>query len=224
MAADRAIDAAERHQLELGLAAAGATAPSPAGEHSLAVDGDRASPVFQLEDPDYLCRQLVTYIGNKRALLHPIGRAVTAVKKRLNKAKLRAFDVFSGSGVVSRYLKAHASLLASNDIEDYATAIARCYLRDRSSVDFSALREAVADFNARAEQTSLPTGFIQELYSPHDENAISPADRVWTPAFSWFPSTTRASSAQRTCTRCCGDSARCKPSRPPTTPIAPAGT
>lgn len=180
MSVDRAPSATDRHhQLELGLADAGTTAPSSVRERSLAANGDHASPLFQLEDPDYLCRQLVTYIGNKRALLQPIGRAVAAVKKRLNKAKLRAFDVFSGSGVVSRYLKAHASHLASNDIEDYATAISRCYLRNRSTVDFSALREAVADFNARAEQTSLPTGFIQELYSPQDEDAIGSADRVF---------------------------------------------
>ena len=132
-----------------------------------------------MEDPDYLCRQLITYIGNKRALLGPIGRAVEAVKQRLNKSRLRMFDAFSGSGVVSLYLKAHASYLASNDIEDYATAIARCHLRNHSTVDFAALRQAVSDLNARAERTSLPRGFIQELYSPGDEDAISPEDRVF---------------------------------------------
>ena len=144
-----------------------------------AANGGDASPVFELEAPDYLCRQLITYIGNKRTLLGPIGRAVEMVKKRLNKAKLRAFDVFSGSGVVSRYLKAHASHLASNDIEDYATAISRCYLRNHSTVDFSALGQAVADHNARAERRHLPRGFIQELYSPQNEDAISPDDRVF---------------------------------------------
>ena len=91
---------------------------------------------FELEDPDYLRRQLITYIGNKRALLGPIGKAVETVKKRLNKTKLRAFDVFSGSGVVSRFLKAHASHLVSNDVEDYATAISHCYLRNRTHVRF----------------------------------------------------------------------------------------
>ena len=112
-------------------------------------------------------------------MLGPIGQAVEAVKKRLNKAKLRAFDVFSGSGVVSRYLKAHASHLASNDIEDYATTISRCYLRNRSTVDFPALGEAVEDLNARAGQRPLPKSFIQALYSPQDEAAIAPDDRVF---------------------------------------------
>ena len=134
---------------------------------------------FGLEDPDYLCRQLITYIGNKRALLGPIGEAVEAVKKRLNKTKLRAFDAFSGSGVVSRFLKAHASHLASNNIEDYATVISRCYLRNRSTVDLAALSQTVADLNARVEHEALPKGFIEELYSPRDEQAITPDDRVF---------------------------------------------
>jgi hypothetical protein len=59
------------------------------------------------EDPDYRSRQLITYIGNKRALLGQISSAVERVKRRLGKSRLRVFDAFSGSGVASRYLKAH---------------------------------------------------------------------------------------------------------------------
>ena len=132
-----------------------------------------------LEDPDYLCRQLITYIGNKRALLVPIGQAVQAVKRRLSKKKLRAFDVFSGSGVVSRYLKAHASYLATNDIEDYATVISQCYLRNRTTLDFAKLAETIDELNARVESERLPRGFIEELYAPDDEDAIASNDRVF---------------------------------------------
>ena len=89
------------------------------------------------EDPNYLSEQLITYIGNKRALLGQIGKAVMYVKKRTGKEHLRVFDAFSGSGVVSRFLKAHASLIVSNDFEDYAAVVARCYLRNRGSVNFT---------------------------------------------------------------------------------------
>ena len=34
------------------------------------------------EDPNYLSEQLITYIGNKRALLGQIGKAVMYVKNR----------------------------------------------------------------------------------------------------------------------------------------------
>lgn len=142
-------------------------------------NGGGVAPVFGSEDPDYLRRQLITYLGNKRALLGPIDQAVASVKRRLNKTKLRTFDAFSGSGVVSRYLKAHSSHLATNDLEDYATVISRCYLRNRSTVDLATLGQIVADFNARVEYEPLPKGFVEALYSPRNENAITADDRVF---------------------------------------------
>ena len=131
------------------------------------------------EDPNYLSEQLITYIGNKRALLGQIGKAVMYVKKRTGKERLRVFDAFSGSGIVSRFLKAHASFVVSNDFEDYAAVIARCYLRNRSSVNFAALSEIVEELNARVAAEPLPKGFIETLYAPKDESEITKDDRVF---------------------------------------------
>ena len=131
------------------------------------------------ENPDYLSRQIVTYIGNKRALLGHIGQVVQDVKRRLGKDRLRVFDVFSGSGIVSRYMKAHASSLISNDIEDYAAVVGRCFLRNRSTVDLQSLTEITDELNRRAEVEQLPTGFIEELYAPRDEKYITREDRVF---------------------------------------------
>ncbi len=131
------------------------------------------------ENPDYLSRQIVTYIGNKRSLLGRIGQVVQDVKRRLGKDRLQVFDVFSGSGIVSRYLKAHASSLISNDIEDYAAVVGRCFLRNRSTVDLQALTEIADELNRRVEIEQLPTGFIEELYAPRDEKYITREDRVF---------------------------------------------
>ena len=131
------------------------------------------------EDPAYLSRQLVTYLGNKRALLGPIGLAVARVKQRLGKHQLRVFDAFSGSGVVSRFLKAHASRLVSNDLEDYAAVIARCYLRNRSTVDLPAIMELAVELNRQVDTEPFPRGFFEELYAPADERQITPGDRVF---------------------------------------------
>ena len=141
----------------------------------------RAAPIDApvTENPGYLSRQLVTYLGNKRALLGPIGAAVERVKRRLGKSRLRVFDAFSGSGIVSRFLKAHASRLVSNDLEDYAAVIARCYLRDRSTVDLPAVTELAAELNRRVEAEPFARGFFEELYAPADERQITPADRVF---------------------------------------------
>lgn len=135
--------------------------------------------VFTDEDPEYLSRQLITYLGNKRALLGPIHQAVLKVKQRLGRDRLRVFDAFSGSGVVSRLLKAHASWLVSNDLEEYAAVIGRCFLRNRSTVDWLALQYWIRELNRRVDTESLPPGFIEELYAPKDENHITREDRVF---------------------------------------------
>ena len=57
------------------------------------------------ENPEFLQNQLITYIGNKRALLDFIGEGVREVQKRLGRSQLSCLDVFAGSGIVSRYLK-----------------------------------------------------------------------------------------------------------------------
>ncbi len=131
------------------------------------------------EEPDFLERQLITYIGNKRALLGPIGQAVEQVKRRIGHRRMRSFDAFAGSGVVSRFLKAHSAYLASNDIEDYAAVTGRCYLSNRSAVDWKALRGWVADLNAKVCSSDFEPGFIEDLYAPRNDEAITPDDRVF---------------------------------------------
>ena len=131
------------------------------------------------ENPDYLTRQLITYIGNKRALLGQISLAVERVQQRLGVGKLRCFDVFSGSGVVSRLLKSHSSFLVSNDLEEYSSIIGRCFLANRSEVNREMLRAYVEELNERVATEELPTGFIEEMYSPRDERLITKEDRVF---------------------------------------------
>lgn len=144
-----------------------------------AADVPRAVVEGADEDPDYLSRQLVTYIGNKRALLGNIALAVERIKARIGKRTLRAVDAFAGSGVVSRFLKAHCEYLASNDIEDYAGILARCHLANRSAVDLRELSARVAELNAAVDTAPLPRGFIEALYAPADETNITKRDRVF---------------------------------------------
>jgi adenine-specific DNA-methyltransferase len=131
------------------------------------------------ENPEFLSQQLITYIGNKRSMLNAIDAAVAKVKYRLNKNRLRILDAFSGSGVVSRYFKGQAEYLVSNDIEDYATVISRCYLRNSSTVNIHTLRDIVHDLNERVDTEEFPMGFIEEMYAPRCENKIIKNDRVF---------------------------------------------
>ena len=134
--------------------------------------------MLEIEDINYLSNQLITYIGNKRSLLSHISKAVIQVKKRIGKSHLRIFDAFSGSGIVSRLMKAHASYLASNDFEDYAASISRCYLQNRSSVDLTAITQIVEELNNQVDGP-FPQGFIEKLYAPKDESRITQNDRVF---------------------------------------------
>ncbi len=144
-------------------------------QYSLALGGN-----WQIEeDSNYLSQQLITYIGSKRTLLGPISKYVERVKQRLGKRRLRVFDAFSGSGVVSRFFKQHASRVVSNDCEEYAAVIGRCYLRNRSEVGFRVLSEIVDEMNRRAVTERFPQGFIEELYAPKDESNITQEDRVF---------------------------------------------
>ena len=131
------------------------------------------------EHPDYLAKQLITCLGNKRALLGPIEAAVEKVKRRLGKERISFFDLFSGSGVVSRLMKAHASHIIANDLEAYATVASHCFLANRSAVDLPALADVVADLNGRVALPGAPGGFIAEMYAPRDEENITASDRVF---------------------------------------------
>lgn len=131
------------------------------------------------EDPDYVTRQLITYIGNKRGLVDPLEQAVRNVRSRLGGRKLRTLDLFSGSGFVSRILKKHSTLIAANDLEAYARAVSECYLSNRDERLLAKAAEQVAGLNDAAARGTKRDGFIRELYSPADDQDIQPGERVF---------------------------------------------
>lgn len=131
------------------------------------------------EHPDYLSKQLITCLGNKRSLLGPIEAAVEKVKRRLGRERISFFDLFSGSGIVTRLMKSHASHVIANDLEAYAAVASRCFLSNRSDVDLPALADVVTDLNDRATRSDAPSGFIAAMYAPRDEENITADDRVF---------------------------------------------
>ncbi|MCL2066366.1 MAG: DNA adenine methylase [Treponema sp.] len=133
---------------------------------------------FNVEKEEYLSQQLITYLGNKRALLGFIGEGIKKVQKRLGKNKLKMFDVFSGSGIVARYFKQFSELLLTNDLENYSRVINECYLSNREDRDKELLekyyRELVGQLN-----DNLVKGIIAECYAPMDDNNIKSGERAF---------------------------------------------
>jgi adenine-specific DNA-methyltransferase len=130
------------------------------------------------ESDEFLTEQLITYIGNKRALLNFIGNGVKIVQNRLAKNKLTMFDVFSGSGIVARYFKQFADLLITNDLEKYSTIINQCYLSNKSDVDIENLLYYYSEIINETNE-NLKKGIISKLYAPEDEQNIRPGNRVF---------------------------------------------
>ena len=131
-----------------------------------------------LENEEYLTSQIITYIGNKRSLLSFIGTAIEVVKKDLKKEKLEVIDLFSGSGIVARYLKQHASKLIVNDLEKYSYTLNKCYLANKSEINMD---ELVSWYNYIKENLNLKlnNGFISELYAPKNMDDIKIGERCF---------------------------------------------
>lgn len=138
------------------------------------------------ENTQYLTEQLITYIGNKRSLLPFIKQGVEIVQKELNKEFLHCFDVFSGSGIVSRFLKSYASSITTNDLETYAKIISSCYLSNKSSINFDELEKIHSELVklttneiSTCELNDSCPGFVSELYAPKDEDNVQFGERCF---------------------------------------------
>jgi len=130
------------------------------------------------EKKEFLTQQLITYIGNKRALLDFIGDRVKIVQKKTGKNKLKLFDVFSGSGIVARYLKQFSDILIVNDLEKYSTVINQCYLSNENEINFSLLQEYYQELILKSNN-ELQKGIISSLYAPKDDSRIKQNERVF---------------------------------------------
>ena len=132
-----------------------------------------------LENPDFLTKQIVTYIGNKRSLLRFITKGINIVQEKLCKGKLDMFDVFSGSGVVSRYFKQYAETLLVNDLERYSKVINDCYLANASDIDLAKIEKIHRRLLAEISAQPLEPGIVTELYAPKEDDNIQPEERVF---------------------------------------------
>jgi adenine-specific DNA-methyltransferase len=131
------------------------------------------------ENEDYLNKQIITYIGNKRSLLPFIKIGINKVLLRLNKSKIKTFDVFSGSGIVARYLKSYSSKIIVNDLEKYSEIINYCYLSNASKVNMHMILEYYNKLIFYLKEENLKPGFITKLYAPKSKNVIRKKDRVF---------------------------------------------
>jgi len=126
----------------------------------------------------FLEDQLITYLGNKRKLVGYIHDTVIILGNLLEKDNLSILEPFCGSGSVSRMLKLHANRLVVNDLEEYCTTLAKCYLASPSSSQYKRIQETVLSLNQNKFCKNAPS-FIRKHYAPDNDKDIQEGERVY---------------------------------------------
>ena len=130
------------------------------------------------ENPAFLTEQLITCIGNKRALIPYIEREAKAIREELGGRRLVCADLFAGSGVVARMLKRHASRLVVADLEDYSCLVNRCYLTNEGTFPCQMWRQLSEEIQLCAASHKVE-GIISQNYAPRDDAHIQKGERVF---------------------------------------------
>jgi len=116
-----------------------------------------------LMNDEFLKKQIITYMGNKRKFINIIGDIVDSVKSELNTDKLVLADGFSGSGIISRLFKIKANSLHVNDIAGYSQTLNQCYLSTPSKKKQAKIKTLIDKANkfAHSEDTIQYEPWIQ---------------------------------------------------------------
>lgn len=133
----------------------------------------------EMKDKEFLSKQIITYIGNKRSLLPHIHSELTLIKEELGKDKLISIDLFSGSGIVARLLKQHSEKVIVNDLEGYSKIINECYLTNKSDFNKTKYLNYLKQLKEVLEKGEIKEPLISKYYAPADDANIKKEERVF---------------------------------------------
>ena len=121
----------------------------------------------------FFTTQILTYMGNKRKFIEPLNNILLELEKTLQKSKgdLLIGEGFSGSGILSRLFKTHASHLFTNDLAGYAKTLNRCYLSNITKYDKEKINKIIDDANNFVDnnETEKYDKFISVYWSDFGE-------------------------------------------------------
>ena len=124
-------------------------------------------------DP-FLKTQIITYMGNKRKLLSAIDDVVVQIKTDLKMDHLTIGDGFSGSGIVSRLMKKHASTLYTNDIAGYSETLNKCYLASPNKTKLREIQKYIDTANESIINVTEPSpAWISKHWAPKSDTVLS---------------------------------------------------
>jgi adenine-specific DNA-methyltransferase len=102
-------------------------------------------------DSDVLKKQIITYLGNKRKLIPFIDQVIDQIIKEdaeLQNKQISFFDIFSGSGIVSRYAKLKGFQVFANDLEIYSYIINKAFLETNLDETDDIFNEVINNYSS----------------------------------------------------------------------------
>lgn len=126
---------------------------------------------------EYVFHQLIPYIGNKRKLLGLIDQSINA--SGIAPETHHFVDLFSGTGVVSRFAKQKGYGVTANDWEPYSEQINRCYIETNEAPTFfneQSYHDIIDELNTLPPLTDWVTN---HLCPRDDENYNIDEDRLF---------------------------------------------
>lgn len=109
----------------------------------------------------YIVSNIITYIGNKRKLLTSIDDIINDILVD-NPDFSTCLDAFSGSGIVSRYLRYKGFRVYANDLEDYTVPLNKAFLTQTEDP----LEQS--DYELLNSLTSTTAPYFSKYYAPQD--------------------------------------------------------
>ena len=144
-----------------------------------------------MED-EYLTKQILTYMGNKRKFLNKIDEIITLIKNETGEKNINIAEGFSGSGIVSRLFKNRVmsdndssqelKSLYVNDMAGYSKTLNECYLtstNDLTTNDYEILVLHKKKIRSILSKSKIPKKFISKYWSPNDDNNIKEGERAY---------------------------------------------
>ena len=141
-------------------------------------------------EKEYLTKQILTYLGNKRNFIDKIDDVIQFVKKELGEKNIDIAEGFSGSGIVSRLFKNRVmgddsknyKTFYVNDIAGYSKTLNKCYLtstKDLSKKDIEKINFYIQKINKFLSYKGDFIPFISKYWSPKDDNNIKEGERAY---------------------------------------------
>ena len=127
----------------------------------------------------FLTSQIITYLGNKRKFIKTFGPIIDNIKCKMNKKNLIIGDGFSGSGIVSRLCKLHASELYVNEIASYSKTLNECYLNNLSECDREKVNTYIDNANNFVDNDTshnIPS-YVGKIWSASSDTIIKDDER-----------------------------------------------